>query len=209
MTQRRRIGAFIPYARIGELDMYYEEVGNANAPPLVLLHGAGGTIDDPIGGWAGLAPSFAERHRVVSVEHRGHGRTNNPDGYMTFEQIARTSPGSSRNSDLARSTSPGSAMVASSRSTARSGTPSSRTRSRYSGATTRRATTSGHLPYRWTRTRSNRRRQGAAEFGRRHDQGKEPGAWKDHASDHRQQHEEPVFDRGRCATLVPDAARRR
>jgi len=75
------------YARIGEMAMYYEELGNPDATPLVLLHGAGGTVDDPMGGWADLAPSFAERYRVVSVEHRGHGRTNNPAGFMTFELI--------------------------------------------------------------------------------------------------------------------------
>jgi pimeloyl-ACP methyl ester carboxylesterase len=51
------------------------------------LHGAGGTIDDPAGGWAGLTPSFAEEFRVVAVEHRGHGRTANPAGFMSFEQL--------------------------------------------------------------------------------------------------------------------------
>jgi pimeloyl-ACP methyl ester carboxylesterase len=67
--------------------MYYEEQGPADAQPLVLLHGGGGTIDDPVGGWAGLAPLFAESFRTVLVEHRGHGRTANPDGLMTFEQM--------------------------------------------------------------------------------------------------------------------------
>jgi pimeloyl-ACP methyl ester carboxylesterase len=77
----------MPYAQIGDMAMYYEELGSADATPLVLLHGAGGTVDDPMGGWADLAPSFAERYRVLSVEHRGHGRTNNPAGFMTFELI--------------------------------------------------------------------------------------------------------------------------
>lgn len=43
--------------------------------------------EDPMGGWAGHAPSFAERYWVVLVEHRGHGRPANPAGFMTFEQI--------------------------------------------------------------------------------------------------------------------------
>ncbi len=77
----------MPYAQVNDVTMYYEDLGSPQAPPLVLLHGAGGTIDDPVGGWAGLVPSFAERHRVLLVEHRGHGRTNNPAGFMTFEQI--------------------------------------------------------------------------------------------------------------------------
>jgi pimeloyl-ACP methyl ester carboxylesterase len=77
----------MPYVEVGDLSLYYEELGSADAPPLVLLHGAGGTIDDPVGGWAGLAPSFAEHYRLVLVEHRGHGRTGNPAGFMTFEQL--------------------------------------------------------------------------------------------------------------------------
>jgi pimeloyl-ACP methyl ester carboxylesterase len=78
----------MPYAVITDLEMYYEELGSTEAPPLVLLHGAGGTADDPEGGWANLAPCFAERFRVFLIEHRGHGRTDNPAGFMTFEQIA-------------------------------------------------------------------------------------------------------------------------
>lgn len=77
----------MPYANVNDLDMYYEEQGPSDEQPLILLHGAGGTIDDPVGGWAGLAPSFAERFRLVLVEHRGHGRTGNPAGFMSFEQM--------------------------------------------------------------------------------------------------------------------------
>src|ERR687890_338585 len=77
----------MPYADVNDLHMYYEELGQAQAPALVLLHGAGGTADDPIGGLVALAPSFAEAFRVFLVEHRGHGRTDNPAGFMTFEQM--------------------------------------------------------------------------------------------------------------------------
>lgn len=77
----------MPYARVNDLRMYYEEIGRADGEPVLLLHGAGGTADDPIGGWAGLAPSLAEQFRVVVVEHRGHGRTDNPAGFLTFAQM--------------------------------------------------------------------------------------------------------------------------
>jgi pimeloyl-ACP methyl ester carboxylesterase len=70
----------MPYVEVGDLSLYYEELGSADAPPLVLLHGAGGTIDDPVGGWSGLARSFAERYRLVLVEHRGHGARVTPLG---------------------------------------------------------------------------------------------------------------------------------
>jgi pimeloyl-ACP methyl ester carboxylesterase len=78
----------MPYAHVDELQMYYEASGLPEGVPLVLLHGAGGTIDDPAAGWAALTPSLAEAFRVIAVEHRGHGRTNNPAESMTFEQIA-------------------------------------------------------------------------------------------------------------------------
>ncbi|HSI97677.1 MAG TPA: alpha/beta hydrolase [Gaiellaceae bacterium] len=78
----------MPYAHVDDLQMYYEALGPSEGVPVVLLHGAGGTIDDPVGGWMVLAPSFADDFRVIVVEHRGHGRTNNPAGSMTFEQIA-------------------------------------------------------------------------------------------------------------------------
>lgn len=77
----------MPYVQVSDVTMYCEELGPLAAAPLILLHGAGATLDDPVGGWAGLASSFAESFRVVLVEHRGHGRTDNPAGYMTFEQI--------------------------------------------------------------------------------------------------------------------------
>ena len=77
----------MPYANVNDLSMYYEELGSRDASPVILLHGAGGSADDAVGGWATLASSFAEAFRIYLVEHRGHGRTNNPAAFMTFEQI--------------------------------------------------------------------------------------------------------------------------
>jgi len=56
--------------------------------PFVLMHAAAGAIDDPVFSWADLMPLFAERYRVIHLEHRGHGRTNNPAGKITYELIA-------------------------------------------------------------------------------------------------------------------------
>ncbi len=58
-------------------------------PPLViLLHGAMGSVDLPQSGWLELMPKFAEQFKVIHLEYRGHGRTNNPSGLLTFELIA-------------------------------------------------------------------------------------------------------------------------
>jgi pimeloyl-ACP methyl ester carboxylesterase len=77
----------VPYVGVNDLNMYYEELGSPDAPAVILLHGAGGSADDPVGGWAALATAFADAFHVYLVEHRGHGRTDNPAGFMTFEQI--------------------------------------------------------------------------------------------------------------------------
>jgi pimeloyl-ACP methyl ester carboxylesterase len=40
-----------------------------NGPPLVLVHGLGGTVEN----WRGLAPALAARHRVLVPDLPGHG----------------------------------------------------------------------------------------------------------------------------------------
>ncbi len=170
----------MPYAQIDELAMYYEELGPDDASPLVLLHGAGGTIDDPVGGWSGFAASLAERYRVVLVEHRGHGRTNNPAEAMTFEQIgddvaallaqlgldsahiAGISDGGVVALDCAlrRPESTRSIVVVGSNYSTHEGI-------RAYGASLDPDALEQAAP------------EAAAEFARRHDQGKEPGSWKE------------------------------
>ena len=78
----------MPYANVNDIRMYYEEVGDPSATPLILLHGASGTIDSPSSGWADHMPAFGERFRAIHLEHRGHGRTNNPAGVLRYEMIA-------------------------------------------------------------------------------------------------------------------------
>ena len=54
---------------------------------MVLLPGAGGRSTTR-GRVDGPDTVVADDFRVIVVEHRGHGRTNNPTGSMTFENIA-------------------------------------------------------------------------------------------------------------------------
>ena len=76
----------MPYAAVNDIEMYYEEAGRGS--PLVLLHGGTGAIDFHASGWGGLMPGFAERYRAIHLEHRGHGRTRNPAGRLSYGQIA-------------------------------------------------------------------------------------------------------------------------
>lgn len=76
----------MPYAEVNDIRMYYEEHGSGI--PFVLMHGAASAIDDPVFSWRDLMPRFAETYRAIHLEHRGHGRTDNPAGVITYEQIA-------------------------------------------------------------------------------------------------------------------------
>lgn len=76
----------MPYAAVNDIRMYYEEWGEG--VPLILMHGASSAIDDPVFGWADLVPEFAKRYRTIHLEHRGHGRTDNPAGRLDYAMIA-------------------------------------------------------------------------------------------------------------------------
>lgn len=77
----------MPYAAVNDFHMYYEEAGKGD--PLLLLHGALGAVDPLVtSSWFALLPSLAGRFRTFSLEHRGHGRTDNPAGVMTSVQLA-------------------------------------------------------------------------------------------------------------------------
>lgn len=71
------------YFNIGELDMYYETQGQG--PPLILLHGAMGTIENC---FELLLPGLAATRKVVAVELQGHGHTPDIDRPLSYEQMA-------------------------------------------------------------------------------------------------------------------------
>ena len=61
---------FSGYVDVGALELYCERHGDGH--PLVLLHGAFGTIESC---FAGLLPALARHFEVIAVELQGHGRT--------------------------------------------------------------------------------------------------------------------------------------
>jgi pimeloyl-ACP methyl ester carboxylesterase len=75
------------YAQVNGLKMYYEVHGRrgGGAPPLVMIHGAFGTIDNCFGR---LIPRLAKQRQVIGVELQGHGRTADIDRPLRYEQLA-------------------------------------------------------------------------------------------------------------------------
>lgn len=78
----------MPYADIRDLRMYYEIHGPEEAEPMLLLNGALDVIA-PDSTWGNQLPRLAENYRVITYEHRGHGRTNNPANRIeSYSQLA-------------------------------------------------------------------------------------------------------------------------
>jgi pimeloyl-ACP methyl ester carboxylesterase len=71
------------FAAVNGLRMYYEIHGSGK--PLVLLHGAGSTIESTFGR---ILPELAKTHQVIAVELQAHGHTPDIDRPLSFEQDA-------------------------------------------------------------------------------------------------------------------------
>jgi pimeloyl-ACP methyl ester carboxylesterase len=80
-AEQRRQGYYI---QANGLEIYYEEHGLSDSKPLLLLHGGALTGNS----WQPYLSAFAEHFRVVTPDTRGHGRTNNPTGSMSFRSLA-------------------------------------------------------------------------------------------------------------------------
>jgi pimeloyl-ACP methyl ester carboxylesterase len=78
----------MPYAEVNDIRVYYEEEGEGE--PLLMLHGALGAVDPAVtSGWFALLPALSGRYRAISLETRGHGRTNNPAGKLSYTQLGK------------------------------------------------------------------------------------------------------------------------
>jgi hypothetical protein len=86
LAARARPGAGA-YAEVNGLKLYYEVHGRkgGGAPPLVMIHGAFGTIDNCFGQ---LIPPLAKQRQLIAVELQGHGRTADIDRPLRYEQLA-------------------------------------------------------------------------------------------------------------------------
>src|SRR4051795_11105035 len=71
------------YSNVNGLKMYYEIYGQGK--PLVLIHGGGSTIQTTFGR---VIPQLAKKRKVIAVELQAHGRTNDRNADLSFEQDA-------------------------------------------------------------------------------------------------------------------------
>ncbi len=73
----------VGYAPVNGLKMYYEVHGSGD--PVVLLHGAFGTISRNFPEWIG---ELSKTRKVIAVEMQGHGRTADIERDFSFENLA-------------------------------------------------------------------------------------------------------------------------
>ena len=62
----------MPFAKLPDVSLYYEEVGTGD--PLVLISGQGGDHR----GWDFVRDDFAAHYRVITFDHRGTGQSDKP-----------------------------------------------------------------------------------------------------------------------------------
>lgn len=73
----------MPFFTVDGTRLYYDETGTG--PPLLFVHGLGSSVRD----WFGQVPHFADRHRVLRLDLRGHGRSERPPGPYHIARFAR------------------------------------------------------------------------------------------------------------------------
>jgi len=74
----------MPTVTANGVQLFYEEAGAPDAPPLVLIMGWGGDHT----AWALQVPAFAAEHRVIAVDNRGAGQSAVPEGPYTIPGMA-------------------------------------------------------------------------------------------------------------------------
>lgn len=84
------------YAPVNGLQMYYEIHGAGE--PLVLLHGAYGTISM----WGLFLESLSQHHQVIAVELQAHGHTADIDRPIRYEDMADDVAGLMKHLSLAK-----------------------------------------------------------------------------------------------------------
>lgn len=69
------------YVQVGDVKTWYEVSGEGE--PLLLLHG--GMSDGSA--WGANAPALSERYRTFITDRRGHGKTPDVDGPLTYDAM--------------------------------------------------------------------------------------------------------------------------
>jgi pimeloyl-ACP methyl ester carboxylesterase len=70
----------MPRTRVNGIDLHYVELGAADAEPLLMIMGWGGDHT----AWAFQLPVLSQRYRVIALDNRGAGQSDQPDAPYTI-----------------------------------------------------------------------------------------------------------------------------
>ena len=73
------------HLHIDGAQIYYEVIGGENKPPLLLLHGGFGNIED----FNDLLPDLCPHFRIIGIDSRGQGRSTLGAQPLTYERIQK------------------------------------------------------------------------------------------------------------------------
>jgi 3-oxoadipate enol-lactonase len=77
----------MPKVRVGDIDLYYELTGEGT--PLLFIHGLGSSSLD----WQKQVAFFSGKCKVLTIDVRGHGRSDKPKGPYSIPLFARDTAG--------------------------------------------------------------------------------------------------------------------
>jgi len=77
--QNKKVGRF---ADVNGIKLYYEIYGDG--PPLVVLHGNGGSISSA----ASHIPDLMKKYKVIAIDSRSQGKSTDTDKPLTYDQMA-------------------------------------------------------------------------------------------------------------------------
>jgi pimeloyl-ACP methyl ester carboxylesterase len=72
----------MPKQLVKDIEMYYEITGEGD--PLLLIHGLGSSTRD----WEEQVPVFSKKYQVITIDMRGHGKTDKPKGPYSIKMFA-------------------------------------------------------------------------------------------------------------------------
>lgn len=73
------------YAEIRDVRMRYRDEGPRDAPAIVMIHGFASSLET----WLAVTPSLRDRYRVLSLDLKGFGWTDRPEGDYSPEEQAQ------------------------------------------------------------------------------------------------------------------------
>ena len=72
----------MPERKVNDINMYYEITGEGE--PLLFIHGLGSSTRD----WEEQVPFFSQKYKVITIDLRGHGKTDKPKGHYTIPMFS-------------------------------------------------------------------------------------------------------------------------